>query len=66
MGLMNKLQDYFGSGVSDSSRTVNNKKVIDALTIEDDMDGFIRKDALHKHATQPACACDVQAGESTE
>lgn len=51
MGLLDKMQDYFGSGVSDSRRTANNKKVVDALTIEDHMDTFLRKDALQSHET---------------
>jgi hypothetical protein len=51
MGLLDKLQDYFGSGVSDSRRTADNKKVVDALTIEDDMDKFLRNDALKTHET---------------
>lgn len=49
MKILDKLQDYFGSGVSDSRRTADNKKVVDALTIEDDMDKFIRQDGLHTH-----------------
>lgn len=52
MGLLDKMQGYFGRSVTaETSRTANNKKVVDALTIEDDMDKFIRKDALDKHET---------------
>ena len=49
MGILDKLQDYFGGGVSDGTRTANNKKVIDSLTIEDDMDKFIRQDTVQTH-----------------
>jgi hypothetical protein len=51
MGLLDKLQDYFGRSVSETRRTADNNKVVDALTIEDDIDNFIRKDALQKHET---------------
>jgi hypothetical protein len=47
MGLLDKVQDYFGRSVSETSRTADNKKIIDALAIEDDMDKFIKEDALN-------------------
>lgn len=46
MGLIDKLHDTFGYEPVDSKRTANNKKVVDALTIEDDMNRFIREDAM--------------------
>ena len=49
MSLLDKLQTTFGYESLDSKRTTNNKKELDQLSIEDDMNKFIREEFAGNH-----------------